>query len=74
MTDSLAVLCIRAPSKPGVYLIKLYNSIGEVQAEEQILVEWTLQQLLGRPEAVVVGLLVLAAVLATVYLFVLAPG
>ncbi|HIC98117.1 MAG TPA: hypothetical protein EYP08_00190 [Pyrodictiaceae archaeon] len=72
--DALAVFCIKAPSEPGLYTIKLYDPIGGVKAEEQILVELTIQQLLGRPEIVVVGLLILVAVLATIYLFVLMPA
>jgi len=72
--DALAIFCIRAPSKPGAYTIKLYDPIGKVGAEEQMFVEWTIQQLLGRPEVVIVGLLILAVVLASVYLFILTPA
>lgn len=74
MVDASAVFCIKAPSRPGIYTIKLYDPI-DVKAEKQILVEWTIQQLLERPEMIVAGLFILAAVLAaTVYLFVLMPA
>lgn len=71
--DALAVFCIKAPSKPGVYTVKLYDPIGEVEIEEQIVVKWSIQQLLKRSEVIIAGLLILAAVLATMYLFMLTP-
>lgn len=72
--DAQAIFCIKAPSKPGTYIVKLYDPIGEVELEERIIVEWTIQQLFKKPGILIIGLIILTIAIVTAYLFLLAPA
>jgi len=68
-TNAQAIFCIKAPSRPGAYIVKLYDPIGKVELEEQIIVEWAIQQLFKKPGILVVGLIILTIAIITAYLF-----